>query len=105
MIKEGVDLSGVKPEMVIAFIIMKDIFKRINHGGYSCTITSGREGKHKEGSKHYEGHALDFRTRNLPSYLHSGLEKQAKEDLGSQYDVVLHRTHLHVEFDPKKSNC
>jgi len=65
-------------------------------------ITSVTDGKHKEGSRHYTGDAIDIRIWNLPedvSYL------QASSDLRSllddDYDVVLESDHIHVEWDPK----
>jgi len=42
-------------------------------------ITSGREGRHNIGSKHYSGKAIDFRTRGLSEEFWQHLERDALE--------------------------
>ena len=70
-----------------------------NKFGAELVITAGTDGKHMEGSLHYKGRALDFRTWNL-----NGKEKEVaaelKKELGDSYDVVLEGDHIHCEFDP-----
>ena len=51
-LKKGVSLSGLKAELIPAMIIVNDYFKNINK---SFVITSGSEGVHMNGSKHYIG--------------------------------------------------
>lgn len=70
-------------------------------------ITSVMDGRHMEGSKHYEGNAFDLRTwadsygtqlsRSEKAYLAHRLE----EVLGCDWDVVIESTHIHCEYDPK----
>lgn len=67
-------------------------------------ITSASDGEHMTGSKHYTGEAYDFRTRNVVG---GQIEcarwvTRLREELGSNYDVVLESTHLHAEYDPKE---
>jgi hypothetical protein len=66
-----------------------------------CVITSRFEGKHRVGSLHYSGDALDFRTRDLSSAQQHIWVALIEESLGKHWDVVLEDDHLHVEFDPK----
>ncbi len=70
-----------------------------NKFGAELVITAGTDGKHMDGSLHYKGLALDFRTWNL-----NGREKDVIDDLrkelGQDYDVVLEGDHIHCEFDP-----
>lgn len=66
-----------------------------------CIITSGSDGTHKEGSKHYSLEAIDFRTRHLQPNELATVVKAAKNILGKDFDVVVEATHLHVEYDPK----
>jgi len=44
--------------MALAYPVIREIFK---DWGSPCIITSALEGKHKSGSRHYRGLALDFR--------------------------------------------
>ena len=48
-------------------------------------VTSGNDGEHIEGSKHYVDEALDFRTKHL--------SPKDKRNLTAE--------HLHIEWDPK----
>ena len=66
-------------------------------------ITSGNDGKHMRGSKHYFNEAFDLRTRNLVGGHAAARTWVAKMqyELGSDYDIVLEKNHIHAEFDPK----
>lgn len=65
-----------------------------------CVITSRWDGTHMEGSLHYEGQALDFRTRDLTAGQIHIWVALVEESLGEHWDVLLEKDHLHVEFDP-----
>lgn len=97
MIKAGVDLRGITPQMAIAYTIAQFIYS--TKAGARCVITSGSDGKHGPNSLHYKGKALDIRTNSLrPDQVHP-IYISLKECLGEQFDVVLESDHIHVEFD------
>lgn len=99
MIKPGVDVRGLTPQMVLAYLIAGDVYRE--KVGLPCVITSGSDGKHGPNSLHYCGKALDFRTNSLrPEQVHP-VYMALKQALGAQYDVVLESDHIHCEFDPK----
>ena len=100
MIKKGVSIRGLSPQMAVAFTIMKGIYDKIGIG-VDCVITAGCDGKHKNKSRHYSGDALDFRTRNINKQYINVIVDKIKKALGAEFNVVLHKTHLHVEYDPK----
>lgn len=66
-------------------------------------VTSGNDGQHMKGSKHYHDQALDFSVKRLNIVEKQALVKEIKHRLGSDYDVLIHGPveHLHVEFDPE----
>ena len=100
MIKAGVDLRGISPQIAIAYCIASWVYS--NKTGQRCVITSGTDGKHGPNSLHYKGMALDLRTSNLkPGDVHP-VYMTLREALGEQFDVVLETDHLHIEFDPKE---
>lgn len=66
-------------------------------------ITSWMDGKHINGSKHFSGLALDFRTRILTESEKHRFTQALRDELGRDFDVVLESDHLHVEYDPKRS--
>lgn len=100
MIKTGVDLRGLVPQMAIAYTIALFIYH--DKANVPCVITSGSDGKHGPNSLHYKGKALDFRTNNLRGPQVHPIYLALKEALGPQYDVVLEADHIHCEFDPKE---
>jgi conjugal transfer mating pair stabilization protein TraG len=71
-----------------------------NAGGErEIVITSGTDGQHMKGSKHPLGDALDIRRSNLtdPELFMSRVQAR----LGPDYQLVLERTHIHIEYDPR----
>ena len=96
MIKSGVDLRGLTPQMAIAYTIACRCY-----GQYDCVITSANDSKHGPNSLHYKGQALDLRTRHLNGQGLQAVYLKLKESLGEQFDVVLESDHIHVEWDPK----
>ena len=95
----GARIHGLRPEMVVALIIVKDAF--ISRGA-NCVITSGIEGRHGRGSLHLVGAALDFRTGSMSREQVSEIATEIREGLGLDFDVVVEDTHLHVEWQPKQ---
>ena len=74
----------------------------VEHGRpEGVTITSVVDGVHSKGSLHYVGMAIDLRTR----YFNREKQVEIRADLASkltdEFDVVLEKSHIHVEFDPK----
>lgn len=98
--KPGVMISiTVQPEILRAIDVVSKVYASF---ATPCVVTSLCEGKHSSGSKHYQGLAADFRTRNVKPDRLDELVKTVRYLLGKDYDVVLESTHLHVEFDPPK---
>lgn len=63
-------------------------------------ITSGEDGQHRKGSRHYSGNALDFRRRHLTASQLQDFTAGLARELGRDYQVILEKTHVHVEYDP-----
>lgn len=106
-IKKGVEtIITFCDEVKAAILIADEISKRLT--AIEGVVTSGLDGKHKTGSKHYSGEAFDFRINH---YLKDGkidtemvnlIVFELRKELGKDYDVVLHKgSHIHIEFDPK----
>lgn len=95
-------LKGIQPEILAIKDEIDDIFQ--SHG-YVCVMTSAvRESG--PGSLHPMGFAMDFdATRHVNPVTWQQIEREAKERLGDEYDVLAHDSgsgmHLHCEFDPR----
>lgn len=101
-VKPGVLLASTPQVATIRAAVNRVWSKR----GLTATITSGLDGTHKRQSKHYEGLAEDYRTKDLPQAWKLPMFEEVRLILGSDYDVVFEspgtdNEHLHVEFDPK----
>ena len=93
-----VSFKGLQPQMVLAALRVENECKLI---GVDCWITSANDREHSTGSLHYSGLALDFRTRDIPIELRQSFSNKVKMALGQEFDVVLEKDHLHVEWDVK----
>jgi hypothetical protein len=98
-IKEGVSLAGIKPEVLVGALVVSSVYDTI---GKECVITSGLDGVHGSQSLHYQGQALDFRTRNLSDNEKEVVKGECISALREEFDVVMHATHLHIEWQPKR---
>lgn len=84
--------------------------------GYDSIITSGNDGKHSRTSLHYSDSSADIRIWTTPTsgtYISAAKAKKLaaliRKNLKKKYettllfDVVIEETHLHIEFQPKRS--
>jgi len=103
-IKPCVIFKTLRPEIYGLFELIDDTFA---DRGLDCWITSAQDGKHMAGSKHYDGLAIDLRSKNLPSKAEKKrVLEELKDGMTEQYDVILEnegkpQEHIHVEFDPE----
>ncbi len=95
--KRGVVMMGRHPCLFRMIDAAKAAYFPLNK---DVVITSGFEGTHSIKSLHYQGKALDFRTRHLDDAERVEVMDKLKTGLGKQYDCVFEGDHFHVEFDP-----
>jgi len=106
LIKRGVRLHGVCPQMFWAADTVKDLWAEYD---YPYCITSGIEGKHSERSDHWKGLALDFRTWNdlsgkqLSSFVKKSLKSELERLLGDEFYVLMEGNHLHISYRALKA--
>ena len=98
MIKDGAKVNGLKPEILLAYTIACEVYRKFE---VDCVITEGTGGKHGVGSLHYVGLAIDLRTRDFVGEDARIAHRMLANRLGEEYDVVYEATHIHVEFQPK----
>lgn len=103
-VKAGVHFNLFHTSMISVFIAVEVVWWRLRLG--EPELTSGTDGEHMEGSKHYIGAAADFGnhfpdwTRHSPGMRIRAVE-MLKAELGSDYDVIPEPDHYHIEYDPK----
>jgi len=99
-VKDGVNLEGINRAALAPLV--SAMLEVCRAEGSACVVTSAKDGKHKTGSKHYDGEALDFRIWHFDDASRAAEKLQTR--LGKDYDVVLEKTHIHAEYDPKTNN-
>lgn len=100
--KTGVKVNGLKPEILWAMGIVEDVYQE---HGQELVITSCVDGKHSATSLHYIGHAFDARTKCFPEKKRTStvnlVAALIRSKLTKEFDVVVEKTHIHIEFQPK----
>lgn len=89
--------------MLIALRVVEEEF---SHYMLDTIVTAGSDGQHMQGSLHYKGLALDFRTKHAAGIMNGiflAIQKRL-QPLG--FDVLwesqnLPDEHLHCEYQPK----
>ena len=91
--------TGVTPHNLVILAAAANIAQILD---ITLVVTSGTDGTHKTGSKHYSGDALDFRTVNLIASIIPAIIARLQRRLGPAYQVLLETSppHIHVEYDP-----
>ena len=99
-LKSGVDLRGMQAQTALLLAVADQVYS--DHG-HDLTVTSICDGKHSENSLHYRGLAADLRTvaGGIGEARAGVLAAELRKRLGTQFDVVVEKDHIHVEFDPK----
>ncbi len=105
---DSVSLVGVCPQIVFALAVATRIYEA---HGVELVITSCNDATHSETSLHYDGRAVDLRTRNLePDSSHpyrrpAPVAREIGERLGRDFDVVLESDHIHLEWQPRRRSA
>lgn len=96
-IKDGVKLTGLKPQMLVALNIAEWAFMKRS---YDTILTSANDGKHMENSKHYKGFAIDLRIKHiLDKEELKKIYEDIKQACNKSFDVILEKTHIHIEYN------
>ena len=97
--KKGAVLAGLQIEMRPALIGAEKVWKEYGRKE-GVTITCGLDGIHSAGSLHYYGYAVDLRTWWWRWKKKTEIAQVLQLRLGDDFDVVVEKTHIHLEYDP-----
>lgn len=105
VIKNGVNFADLKPEIVRAAWEAEKVYAQELELPF--VVTAGRDGKHMAGSKHYDGAAIDARSKTVPREKLERVWNLLKLRIGLGYDIILEgrdgpNEHFHIEWDPKE---
>jgi hypothetical protein len=102
-IKRSARIRGIRPEMVLGAAVVEGVLRSRD---CELVITSGIDGRHRRGSLHYAGAALDIRSKTLRVEEKLEVVKELRDALGTDFDVILEgeggpHEHIHIEYQPK----
>lgn len=90
--------AGVQPRNLVIAAAVANVGHEMD---VDVVITSGTDGQHMQGSKHYTGEALDIRlVANEAEFV-----QRLGAHLGANYQLIVERDHLHVEYDPSAATA
>lgn len=105
-VKKGVVFGEFRWTIVILITVLRGVSKQLNK---DIVITSASDGKHRKDSYHYKNLALDIRRWGWNKDGLGELIKMIKNQLKAYapnhcqyYDIVLEKTHIHIEFDERR---
>ena len=95
-----IGLQSLCPQIVLALIIVDQVMKQC---GQEALITSINDARHSKTSLHYDGKAVDLRSRWF-SHPENVLAL-CKDALGNNPDIdlILESDHFHMEYQPQRS--
>lgn len=99
-IKKGVNIENLCKEIKYCLENIQSACRKLEGKEYIMTITSGNDSIHMKNSLHYENKAIDIRSKDMKYPV--GTTLYIRKALGKNYDVILERDHIHIEYQPKK---
>lgn len=100
LLKRGVTLLGVKPELIIGLMVADTVYPA---NGEELTVTSITDGRHSKSSRHYIGMAADLRTNDISKLNTDIILMQLREQLPEFYILLENEgapnEHIHMQFN------
>lgn len=90
---------GVKPEVLAARPVVLGVLEEM--GCKHVVLTAASNGKHMRGSRHGFGLAEDYDPVEFDAAQMEEAGRKIRRRLSSEYDTVVHSSHLHIEWDKK----
>lgn len=97
----GVRFDGVKTETLAGIMVASFVYFRHGHACTVVKLVTENPGVQRLRTAHDQGLAADLRSSMIPKDKLSRMVLSLKDALGSDYDVVLEKDHIHMEFQPK----
>ncbi len=89
--------EGVSSEILLAIWVAEEVYREL--GAKQFVITSLTDGKHKIGSKHYCGKAVDLRIWVLDEDKRKPAVEKIQHRLAAGYIVLLESDHIHIQYN------
>ena len=104
-VKSTANIDNLAPEIRATFDDIVSTWHE--NGGPVPVVTSGNDGRHMNGSRHYRNLAIDLRANNISDSQARDIAADLQARLGDDYDVIFEHfpsnpanDHIHLEYDP-----
>lgn len=94
-LKAGVQLDGVHYLLFYAATVYDILHQQV--AGSEGTLTSARDSQHAQHSWHYQGRAIDVRTRDLPIGADQFAIYLAQFLPAPTFRIIVEPDHIHIE--------
>lgn len=102
---DTVSLVALCPQIVMGLFVLDQILEDMgipDTDGYHTTVTSANDGKHSVTSFHYDGKAVDIRSRHLTDAQQRNVVAEFKRRMGVNFDFIAESNHFHMEWQPRR---
>ena len=98
----NVSLVGLCPQISLAVCLIAHLWG----DDEDFVITSANDSNHSRTSLHWDGKAIDIRSKNLTGKRKLEVLRDVRRSLGADFDFILEGTgtpneHFHLEWQPK----
>ena len=98
-VKPGVELGMVRPFITDKLPYIDLLAQQVYGPDVVVWISAVTDGEHMKGSKHYKGLAVDVDVVGSSEVEFLQWKNLLENGLGQDFDIVMHMTHIHIEFD------
>lgn len=107
IIKPGVSVLGLKPEILIGLRVAEGV---LDMYGYDTILTSGTQEKHGDYSRHYLGMAVDIRSKHIAHEKKDEIFAKITARLGDEFKAIWESKgtsieHFHISYKPRTFNA
>lgn len=100
ILKKGVRLQGIKPELLAGLMVVDTIYKSYDRELVITEIAPTVD--HADRSDHNDGRGADLRTSYFPEEIKKQVFNSIKDALGDDFLLIEHTSHFHLGWRPKR---
>jgi hypothetical protein len=105
--EHGTTGAGLQSSMTSIESTVDSAFRRIadpfgNNVNRDAIVTYTTNGVHSPTSLHYDGNAIDLRTRDLTDAQIANVANILWTNLSDDYRIIIEDDHIHIEYNPRR---
>lgn len=97
-LKKTTRILGVKPEILMGLMCAQGVYDKWK---VEMVVTSCTGDKHGAYSRHYQGMAVDLRSRDIPADKRTAFLAGLRKGCGPEFKIILESDHFHMSYKPQ----